>query len=86
MVKFVKLISGEEVVANFEETDSEIILRQPIKMVMHKQGIGMVPWMPFLKEKDPININKSSVMFVAEADQDVINGYNEQFGGIVVPK
>lgn len=86
MVKFIKLINGEEVIATVRHNeDSTVSLQQPVKMAMSRQGIGMVPWLPFVKENEPIKLNLSNIMFMTEAEQEIVNAYNSQFGtGIIV--
>lgn len=87
MIKVVKLVTGEDVVADIEYIDEgkNIILKKPQRFMVTAEGVGSIPFVPFSNdEKYTVSINH--VILVADPDSDIKNGYNSQFGsGIVFP-
>lgn len=84
MIKLIKLITGEEVLAKYEESDTTMIMENPMRLQLSPKGLAMIPLSPFMKENAKITIQKKDVLYTVDADDDVINGYNQQFSGIVV--
>lgn len=83
-VKFIKMVTGEELVAKLEENGDDYVLTEPVRIGMTNQGIAMGIWCPFIKG-DKVTLAKSNVMFTSELDEDVMNAYNSKFGsGIVI--
>lgn len=88
MIKIVKLVSGEDVVADIEIIDEngekKICMKNPQRFIMTQEGLGSIPLMPFAGD-DKFYINMNHVVLIAEPDSEVKNGYNAQHGsGIVV--
>lgn len=84
MLKLVKLVTGEEVLAKVESIQNGLILDNPVRLQLSPKGVAMIPLSPFMKEGAKITIAERDIMYTVEADEDVVNGYNQQFGGIVV--
>jgi hypothetical protein len=53
-VKIVRLISGEEIIANFHQTKATI-------------NLMFVRWVPYAQTKDGIEINERNIVFIVEA-------------------
>lgn len=86
-IKILKLISGEEIVADIEVKDESYILKNAVTIVYQKTekglGSGLAPYMPFAT--GDVDLLKHSVAAIAEPSQDMSNEYNRIFGsGIVV--
>lgn len=86
-VKIVKLITGEEIVAEVSKTsDSNVVLKNPQKFMLTAEGLASMPLMPLSKDKE-YTIFLNHVLFTAEPEDDIKNAYNSQYGsGIVVAK
>jgi hypothetical protein len=84
MINLIKLVTGEEVLSKYEENDTTMTLSNPMRLQLSPKGLAMIPLSPFMKENAKIIIEKKNVLYIVEADEDVINGYNSQFGGIVI--
>lgn len=85
-----KLIDGSFVVGKFNK-DEQLIDGVEMMLVpgqMGQMGIAMVPIMyPFNKNvKNDIIIDKSKILHILEADDDIISKYIEASIGIVSPK
>lgn len=85
-VKLVKLITGEEVLTKYETgKNSSVTLNNPVKLQLSQKGVAMIPLSPFMKENAKIVIDVASVLYTVDPDEDVVNAYNQQFGGIITP-
>jgi len=84
-IKFIKLVSGEDVLSELEEKEDTYVLKNPTRIIATQEGIGLGPLNPLLKG-DKITVNKTHVVFIGEPDDEIRNGYSAQFGsGIVLP-
>jgi len=88
MVKYIKLIYGEEIIAQIESCKDQVCLINPVAMSVGqdatgKIGIAMRPWMPFSNEKKVV-ISKNHILFQLEPNEDIKNAYNQQFGNGIV--
>lgn len=89
MIKVVKLVTGEDVVADVEFKDDSfgrlVILKNPHRFMVTSEGVGTIPLVPFSDDKT-YTINMNHVVLICDPDINIKNGYNSQFGtGIVVP-
>jgi predicted P-loop ATPase/GTPase len=85
MIKLLKLITGEEIIADVTETQDALELKTPVRVVFTQEGVGMVPY-TLLAKSDIISIKNQHVIYVAEPDIEALNAYNSQFGsGLVLP-
>jgi hypothetical protein len=91
-IKCIKLISGEEIIADLDETvEGLVILKKPLLIMMvpnqnNQFGIGLAPFCPYAAGGD-IPIRAGAVVSIFEPDAGMKNEYNVRFGsGIVVPE
>lgn len=84
MLKLVKFVTGEEVLAKCEESADNMILENPVRLQLSQKGVAMIPLSPFMKENAKITVGKRDIVYTVDPDEDVVNGYNQQFGGIVI--
>lgn len=89
--KILKMRSGEEVVAETNETvdGNFYALKNPCMFVPVRRpegnSLAMVPWSALIDTDQTIQIPKDSVVFVADPMTQLLNEYNSAFGGLVVP-
>jgi len=88
-VKVVRFNSGDEVVTEVVieagEADS-MVLKNPIRPFQSKPGeIGFIP-MCQLTSTTEFKIMKDQIMFCVDPSDEILNIYNEKFGGIVTVK
>jgi len=73
----IKLASGEEVVARFDEkTDTTITIDKPMCIVPQQQGMGMAPFM-FTTDETSFTLNLSSVVVITKTQSDLAKSYVE---------
>ena len=82
-IRLVKVITGEEVIADIELENGIYTLKNPVRIVMARDGMGIVPWSPFIKEQK-VTLRYDHVIFTAELDDEVYNGYNSRFGSGII--
>jgi hypothetical protein len=88
----VKLITGEDVVAEISEDEANnlVVLKKPCMIMMVPQGnnqfgIAMAPYLPFAKNAT-VPIRAGAITSIYEPDTELLNEYNTRFGsGLVVP-
>lgn len=91
-IKIVRLMTGEDIICNYEETeDGSCLLKNPCMMVPSPNGIGAAQWLPYSNEAQVngpgVKINRDYVAFTAEPTDEVRNQYSTTFGnGIVIPQ
>jgi hypothetical protein len=87
-VKLIRMWSGEDVLADLvgDLTDS-VVLRNPIVAIPAGQGqMGFAPWSPLLKGKDvDLEVTKKYVVYIAEAQEQIVEQYEEMFSVIKAP-
>ena len=86
-VKLIRIITGEEVVAELVEESSEFItVRNGLVCLPSAQSVGFAPWATVIDKLNPdITVSKTHVVYIAEVDSTVKNKYSEMFGGITTP-
>ena len=92
-VKIIKLSSGEEVVAEVRwvkgehDAESKCVMKNPVRLMPVKgpdgqPTLGMTPFSPFSKDKE-FAIPNRFVMCEMAIEDELAEGYNEQFGTIL---
>jgi hypothetical protein len=91
-VKLVKMISGEELIAEVvSDQESHITIKNPVRVVVvptktnpQTPTVGFAPWAEFSEEKE-FTIHKAHVIVTMKPVQEFINQYSAMFGGLVTP-
>jgi hypothetical protein len=91
-IKVIKLISGEEVIADIDENiDGLVILKKPLQIMLipnqnNQFGIGLAPFCPYAKD-EVVPIRAGAIVTIFEPDTGMKNEYNVRYGsGLVVPE
>jgi hypothetical protein len=91
-IRCIKLISGEDVIADVnEDIDGLVILNKPLMIMMipnqnNQFGIALAPFCPFAKD-DMVPIRAGAVISIFEPETSMLNEYNTRYGtGLVVPE
>lgn len=88
MVKVVKIINGEEIIAETTENlDGSLLLKNPVTLGMvDRNQLGFVGYMPCADLKDGLVVTKDKIMFVAPVESKLETEYQAAFNKLVVPK
>ena len=85
-VKLIRIVTGEEIIAELlEETASYITVQNGLVVIPSTQGVGFAPWATIIsKEKPEITLDKRNLIYIVDLDEEVIKKYNEMFGSKLV--
>ena len=84
-VLFLKLMDGEDVIADAEEVNGGMKLKSPARLALTPQGLGMMPMNPFITDKE-ILIPQNFIVYTGTPDDEIKNAWNQKFGsGLIVP-
>ena len=83
-IKVVRLVSGEELIGEWNEEKN--IINNPVIMVpIAKDQLGFSPWITYVDEED-IQLKEQHIMTVLTPDNKLQNEYNRVYGsGLIVP-
>ena len=83
-VQIIKLISGEELIGEFNEKTN--VITNPVVMIpVNDKSIGFGPWMPYSEDKSFI-LKEEQIQVIASPSKVISNEYSKAFGsGIVIP-
>jgi len=84
MIKIVKLISGEDVIANISRFENYYILNKPHKLILTQQGLGSMPLCPFSVDED-YRILESCIVWEAIPEKEIEDSYTSSLSSIVMP-
>lgn len=84
MIKIIKLISGEDIIASVEKKENYFVLKKPYRLVFSNEGLASIPFCPFSGQEN-YEILESNILFQAEPEDEIKNSYREQIGSIVIP-
>jgi hypothetical protein len=88
-VKLIRMSSGEDLIAdviNDQERDI-IVVENPIVGFPSGEGtLGFAPWSPMLsKSEREIQINRHFIVYIAEADPQIVEQYQKMFSTVITP-
>lgn len=86
-VKVIRMNTGEEVIVTLlNETEDSIEIENPLVGMPTQTGqIGFGPWAPLVKNDDSITLSKSYIVYLADAQVDVVEQYQKIFSPIETP-
>ncbi len=82
-VKLLRVVTGEEVIAEFlSETEETVTVQNGLVVLPTNNGVGFAPWATVISKENPeITVSKKHLVYIAEVQEDVCKKYNEMFGG-----
>ena len=86
-VKLIRMWSGEDVIADIveENTDSVVITDPIVAVPSQEQGrIAFAPWSPLL-QKDKLEVTKKYIVYIGDPQVEIIEQFNQMFGKISKP-
>jgi|TARA_Y100000015_G_scaffold21042_1_gene20448 hypothetical protein len=88
-VKLIRMISGEEIVAEVVDFSNGILTVKNALVVIPQQGqVGFMPWATVIDPERPeIGLDMKHVIYSVEVTPDVVSQYAKIFGSnIVLPE
>ena len=85
-VKLLRIITGEEVIAELlSETKENITIQNGLIVVPTNNGVGFAPWASVIsKEKPEITIYKNHIVYIVDVQEELSKKYNEMFGSKLI--
>lgn len=90
-IKAIKLITGEDIIAEVEFLDNDVWnLKHPVQVSMvpsrssGQPTFGFIPF-PLTSNDKEIKINSRNILFDCEPADEFVTQYNTLFGNIVTP-
>jgi len=91
-VKLVRLINGEEIIADVvEESSGKLTLKNPLRVLIapsqtnpNTPQVFLVPWCEFTSDK-AVLLDKNHILAIMTPVDEFTNQYKSKFGGIVTP-
>jgi hypothetical protein len=85
-IKLIRVVTGEEVVAEFvSEDETTITVRNGLVVLPTNTGVGFAPWATVIsKDKPEITISRNHIVYIAEVQEDVCKKYDQMFGSKLV--
>jgi len=85
MIKFFKMLNGEEIVAETENQDEgdwreQLVMHQPYRHVVTDRGCMVVPY-----PCDSIAVSVNHILFTGNANAELSTAYQQATGGIITP-
>ena len=84
-VKIVRLISGEELIGDWDE-EKKIIINPVVMFPIAKAQLGFQPWIPYAEEEE-VPLKEQHIVVVLTPDTKLQNEYSRVYGsGLIVPE
>jgi hypothetical protein len=86
MIEVIKLVTGEEIVGDTKYEQNKVIVKKPCAVMLvnskstpDQHSMALIPYAGYTKDHI-IHIDKRSIVWNAELQDDVYNQYNAIFG------
>ena len=80
-----KTVSGEEVIARLIKKEKDSMkVKKPMALTGTKEGIGMVPFTFTVGRDSEIDINLTTIVFIAKTEKGMADQYIESTTGIKI--
>lgn len=82
-VKLLRIVTGEEVLAELiSEDENTVTIQNGLVVLPSANGVGFAPWATVIsKDKREITLSREHLVYVVECDEDVQKKYESIFGG-----
>ena len=87
-VKLLRIITGEEVLAEvLSEDEKTVTVQNGLVVLPNANGVGFAPWATVIsKENKEITLSREHLVYVVDCDDSVRDKYESIFGTIVKPE
>ena len=82
----IKLVTGEELVARFEEeTDTDITVDKPMSLQIGPQGVGISQFMLTMDMNSKVTMSKHNCLVIAQTRKEMSDQYIQGTTGLAMP-
>ena len=85
-VKLLRIVTGEEVIAEVLDTSEDSLkIQNALVVIPGQQGVGFAPWATVISKDNPeIVLKQEHIVYIVEVQEEVAGKYNEMFGSKLV--
>lgn len=85
-VKLIRLVTGEEIIAELiSEDENSITVKNGLVVIPNGQGVGFAQWATVIDPDNPeVTVKQQHVVYIVPVQEDVSSKYNEMFGSKLV--
>jgi hypothetical protein len=84
-VKIVKLVNGDEIICDLEETKTKLKISKPLLLAFQENRLVFVPFMQYTTAMEGFELQHASVLFVTDPVDSLINDYQMATSQILTP-
>ena len=84
-IKIVKLNNGDEIICDFEETKTKLKIKKPLLLAFQENRLVFVPFMQYTTAMEGFELLATSVLFVTDPVDSLINDYQMATSQILTP-
>lgn len=87
-VKLLRIITGEEVIAELvsEASETTITVKNGLVVMPNAQGVGFAPWATVISKRKPeIVVDRKFIVYMVECEDTVVEKYESIFSPIETP-
>ena len=86
-VKIIRLMSGEEIIANTTETTDTILLKDASVLIPSPEGkLLLAKWLPYANIENGITIEKKHIVFVVDPQKELTEHFTTvMVNNLVIP-
>ena len=84
-IKIVKLVNGDEIICDLQETKTKVKLNKPLLIAFQENRLVFVPFMQYTTAMEGFELQPTNVLFVTTPVDSLINDYQMATGQIVTP-
>lgn len=86
-IKYVRLLSGESVIADVKETGDRIELIDAVVAIPTNDSLAFQPLAPLADQSvKSVTIDRSHIVFMTTPAKEIESHYSQQFSKLFVPK
>jgi hypothetical protein len=86
MVKVIRMMSGEEILAEIEQKDGGWLLKKPCIIIpADRQSLGIMSWMSYCDTREGIHIPEKFVAFMVNPSTELAAEYEAATSKIIKP-
>ena len=85
-VMLIKLITGEDIIAECDSTGEQVHCYDPLSLAMHpEKGLVLMKFTPYAKT-ERVAFDRTSVLCILEPNESLVGSYKELTSKIITPK
>ncbi len=84
-IKIIKLVNGDEIICDLEETKTKLKVSKPLLLAFQENRLVFVPFMQYTTAMEGFELLTTSVLFVTDPVDSLINDYQMATSQIVTP-